>query len=351
MKPGLRHILPWLVLAAACCVPARRAGVERPVPEPAPVRVRLLFAGDVMQHLPQVTAARRGDGFDYRGVFACLRGRFRSADLVVVNLETTLTRTDRYTGYPCFRSPVALADALRDAGVDVAVLANNHCCDGSAAGVHTTVAELRRCGILHTGVFTDSLDRAANNPLWVERYGVRFALLNYTYGTNGIPVPAGVEVNLIDTARMAADLAAARRGAPDCVAVCIHWGNEYERRENAVQRHLAQFLRRHGTDLVVGSHPHVVQPFDADSSHVVLYSLGNFRVQPAAALLRRRVGGRNRSRAASRRAHVLFARGGARLGGDAGLPRRPARSRGHDGASGSLCAVPGRRGGGAFGGL
>ena len=165
---------------------------------------------------------------------------------------------------------------LRDAGVDVAVLANNHCCDGGAAGVRTTVAELGRCGILHTGVFTDSLDRAANNPLWVERYGVRFALLNYTYGTNGIPVPAGVEVNLIDTARMAADLAAARRGAPDCVAVCIHWGNEYERRENAVQRHLAQFLRRHGADLVVGSHPHVVQPFDADSSHVVLYSLGNF---------------------------------------------------------------------------
>ena len=223
MKPGLRHILPWLVLAAACCVPAQRAGVERPVPEPAPVRVQLLFAGDVMQHLPQVTAARRGDGFDYRGVFAYLRRRFHAADLVVVNLETTLTRTDRYTGYPCFRSPVALADALRDAGVDVAVLANNHCCDGGAAGVRTTVAELGRCGILHTGVFTDSLDRAANNPLWVERYGVRFALLNYTYGTNGIPVPAGVEVNLIDTARMAADLAAARRGAPDCVAVCIHW--------------------------------------------------------------------------------------------------------------------------------
>ena len=229
-----------------------------------------------MQHLPQVTAARRGTGFDYREVFGYLRARFHAADLVVVNLETTLTRTGRYTGYPCFRSPVALADALRDAGVDVAVLANNHCCDGGAAGVHTTVAELGRCGIRHTGVFTDSLDRAANNPLWVERYGVRFALLNYTYGTNGIPVPAGVEVNLIDTARMAADLAAARRGAPDCVAVCIHWGNEYERRENAVQRHLAQFLRRHGADLVVGSHPHVVQPFDADSSHVVLYSLGNF---------------------------------------------------------------------------
>ena len=252
------------------------------------------------------------------------------ADLVVVNLETTLTRTDRYTGYPCFRSPVALADALRDAGVDVAVLANNHCCDGGAAGVRTTVAELGRCGILHTGVFTDSLDRAANNPLWVERYGVRFALLNYTYGTNGIPVPAGVEVNLIDTARMAADLAAARRGAPDCVAVCIHWGNEYERRENAVQRHLAQFLRRHGADLVVGSHPHVVQPFDADSSHVVLYSLVTFVSQPAAALLRRRVG-----RPKSRPCGIPTGACPIRLrrcpsGWRCRLPRRPVRSRGHD---------------------
>ena len=157
-------------------------------------------------------------------MFAHLHRRFRAADLVIVNLETTLTRTDRYTGYPCFRSPAALADALRDAGVDVAVLANNHCCDGGGAGVHTTVAELRRCGIRHTGVFTDSLDRAANNPLWLEHCGVRFALLNYTYGTNGIPVPEGVRVNLIDTLRMAADLAAAREGSPDCIAVCITGG-------------------------------------------------------------------------------------------------------------------------------
>ena len=158
----------------------------------------------------------------------------------------------------------------------MAVLANNHCCDGGGAGVHTTVAELRRCGIRHTGVFTDSLDRAANNPLWLEHCGVRFALLNYTYGTNGIPVPEGVRVNLIDTLRMAADLAAAREGSPDCIAVCIHWGNEYERQANAEQRRLARFLRRNGADLIVGSHPHVVQPFETDSSHVVLYSLGNF---------------------------------------------------------------------------
>ena len=275
MRLRMRHTLACLLFAAVCCTPAGGPPRQRPA-VPPPQRVRMLFGGDVMQHLPQVEAARSGEGFDYTPVFAALAPRMHAADLAVVNLETTLTRSGRYTGYPLFRSPAELADALRGAGVDVALLANNHCCDGGGAGVHTTVAELRRCGIRHTGVFTDSLDRAANNPLWLEHCGVRFALLNYTYGTNGIPVPEGVRVNLIDTLRMAADLAAAREGSPDCIAVCIHWGNEYERQANAEQRRLARFLRRNGADLIVGSHPHVVQPFETDSSHVVLYSLGNF---------------------------------------------------------------------------
>ena len=269
--------LAGLVLLLAAC--------GAPMPPPAdpvvataaePVCVRLLFAGDLMQHLPQVDAARREGGFDYGDVFEYLRPRFAAADIAVVNLETTLTRSGHYTGYPCFRSPVAVADAMRDVGVDVAVLANNHCCDGGAEGVRTTIAELSRRGIRHTGVFADSLDRRSNNPLYMKVRGVTFALLNYTYGTNGIPVPRGVCVNGIDTVRMAADLAAARRDSADCIVVCMHWGNEYERRENSEQRRLAAFLRRHGADVVVGSHPHVIQPFEADSAHAVFYSLGNF---------------------------------------------------------------------------
>lgn len=240
------------------------------------MRVRLLFAGDVMQHMPQVRAAQRDTTFDYTEVFAAVRPRFEAADLVVVNLETTLTRTGRYSGYPLFRSPTELADALREAGVDVALTANNHCCDGGAEGIGTTARELDRCGILRTGSFTGRHDRAGRHPLLVERCGVRLALLSYTYGTNGMPVPRGMEVNLLDTLRMAADLGAARRVGADCIVACLHWGNEYERRENASQRALAAFLRRHGADLVIGSHPHVVQPVEADSSHVVVYSLGNF---------------------------------------------------------------------------
>ena len=169
----------------------------------------------------------------------------------------------------------ALADALRDAGVDVAVLANNHCCDNGAEGIRTSVEELDRYGIRHTGAFADSADYKKNNPLYLTYCGIRLAIVNYTYGTNGMPVPEGTVVNLIDTVRMAADLAAARASGVDFIVACVHWGDEYQRRENAAQRSLAAFLRRHGTDVVVGSHPHVIQPWVADSSHVVLYSLGN----------------------------------------------------------------------------
>lgn len=277
------RILLAVLIVATCCTPAGRPAETADTPDgwfgpgrvPSPQRVRMWFGGDVMQHLPQVAAARSGAGFDYGPVFAALAPRMQAADLAVVNLETTLTRTNRYTGYPLFRSPVALADALRDAGVDVAVMANNHCCDGGAEGIRTTIEELNRCGIRHTGVFADSVDYQRNNPLYLSCHGMRIALINYTYGTNGMPVPRGMIVNRIDTLQMARDAAAARARGVDLIVACLHWGNEYERRANASQRQVAAFLRRQGVDVVVGSHPHVVQPWEADSTHVVLYSLGN----------------------------------------------------------------------------
>lgn len=273
---AFRYLSLCLAACAACTPGSGPLPAEEPAGRAEPVRVSLLFAGDVMQHMPQVQAARRDDGFDYAPVFEFVRPHFDRADLVVVNLETTLTRESRYTGYPCFRSPAALAGALADAGVDVAVLANNHCCDGGVRGLRTTVAELSRHGIRHTGAFADSADLRVNHPLLMKIRGMTFALLNYTYGTNGIPVPHGTCVNGIDTVRIRRDLETVRREPVDCVIACMHWGNEYERYENAEQRQLADMLRRNGVDLVIGSHPHVVQPYAADSTGAVFYSLGNF---------------------------------------------------------------------------
>lgn len=273
-RPALRiarFVLAGALLLAACLLPRtlHRQAARRSV------CVRMIFGGDVMQHTPQIEAARCGEGFDYGPCFEALRPLFRRADLAVVNLETTLTRGDRYTGYPLFRSPAALADALRQAGIDVAVLANNHCCDGGAEGIRTTVEELDRCGIAHTGVFADSLSATTGHPLLFNLRGIRVALLDYTYGTNGMPVPRGMAVNRIDTVRMAADLREATRRGADYRVVCIHWGTEYERRPNDEQRRLAASLRRNGADAVIGSHPHVVQAAEADSSFLVVYSLGN----------------------------------------------------------------------------
>lgn len=243
---------------------------------PSTDTIRLVFGGDLMQHMPQVHAARTEDGgYDYSRSMEYVTPMFHSADMAILNLETTITTTGRYSGYPCFASPVAVVDELSDMGIDIALLANNHCCDRSSRGIATTIDELNKRNIGHTGVFTDSLDYDHNNIYRFEVKGVRFALVNYTYGTNGIPVPKDRIVNLIDTTIIQRDLRSISRDSVDCIIACMHWGNEYERHENREQRYLAQMLRREGVDIIIGSHPHVVQPYYADSTSVTFYSLGN----------------------------------------------------------------------------
>lgn len=318
---------------------ARRAsasgGWSGPGPVPPPRRMRLFFGGDVMQHMPQVDAVRCGDGFDYEPVFRDARAPHQGRRPGRGEPRNHPHAPQPLYGLSAFPSPAALADALRDAGVDVAVLANNHCCDNGAEGIRTSVEELDRCGIRHTGAFADSADYKKNNPLYLTHCGIRLAIVNYTYGTNGMPVPEGTVVNLIDTVRMAADLAAARASGVDFIVACVHWGDEYQRRENAAQRSLAAFLRRHGTDVVVGSHPHVIQPWVADSSHVVLYSLGNLVSGQRRRYTDGGLAGHGGGRPASRGADDLPARNDARVGQCAGLPHpTPGAARHGDAARG-----------------
>ena len=238
--------------------------------------IRLVFGGDFMQHMPQVHAAQQSDGsYCYSSSTEYVALLFRSADIAVINLETTLSSTGRYSGYPCFESPVAIADAFVDMDIDIALLANNHCCDRWGRGIDSTVLHLQRRNIAHTGAFRDSIDRAQNSTLYFECKATRFALINYTYSTNGIPVPKGKYVNIIDTVAIKRELREISSDV-DCIIACMHWGNEYERKQNREQERLAALLRREGVDIIIGSHPHVVQPYRADSSHIVFYSLGNF---------------------------------------------------------------------------
>ena len=277
---NLSHILviATLLLGAACntSTPEPKEIIEESAPTIACDTIRLVFGGDFMQHMPQVVAARTAEGgYDYSRSTEYVAPMFRDADVAILNLETTITTTGNYSGYPCFASPTEVVDELQIMGIDIALLANNHCCDRLSRGIATTIEQLDMRNIAHAGVFADSADYARNNILRFESRGVNFALVNYTYGTNGIPVPKDRLVNLIDTTAIVRDLRTIDLDSVDCVIACMHWGNEYERCENSEQRRLADILQREGVDIIIGSHPHVVQPYYADSTRVVFYSLGN----------------------------------------------------------------------------
>ena len=227
-----------------------------------------------MCHMPQVHAAATSEGFDFSATFECVRPLFGRADVSIVNLETVISPDAIYRGYPAFSSPPELASSLRDAGVDIAVTANNHCCDRGARGIRSTIACLDSLGIAHTGTWDTTEVDAGSRLLRFESRGIRFALMNYTYGTNGIPVPDGCTVNLIDTAAMARD--AKEAADADLRIAFLHWGEEYERRTNAAQLKLKEFLQRHGVEIIIGSHPHVIQPAEVADNRIFVSSLGNF---------------------------------------------------------------------------
>ena len=254
----------------------RAAKKNHTAPAPKVQRARLLFAGDAMCHTPQISSARCKNGsLDFRPLFEGVKPHFDQADIAIVNFETTISPNSQYSGYPCFSSPKQYADALAWLGTDVAVLANNHCCDNGIIGIRSTIAKLDSLGIAHTGVFHNAEERERNAILRLEHNGIKFAIVNYTYGTNGNPVPRGCFVNHINTTQIANDLELASKDS-DCVIACMHWGVEYQQQPSSEQRRLAQFLHSHGVDLVIGSHPHVVQPYVATDSLITLYSLGNF---------------------------------------------------------------------------
>ncbi len=249
-------------------------------------KIKLVFVGDIMGHSTQIKAALLPDGtYDYRHCFKYVSPILQQADIAIGNLELTLPGSPPFSGYPQFRSPDSVAVALKEAGFDLLVTANNHSNDAGKTGVENTIHTIRKLGFYQTGTFLDSLDRSQNYPLLINHGNFKLALLNYTYGTNGIPTRAPVIVNLIDEKQIAKDMEKARGFNPDAIIVLVHWGNEYQLVENNYQQQLAKKLIEWGARLVIGSHPHVVQSIEEkilpDSSRkgelrLVAYSLGNF---------------------------------------------------------------------------
>lgn len=236
-----------------------------------------------MQHKAQLDAALQPDGtYNYSGCFTLVKPQIEAADIAVCNFETTLGGAP-YSGYPQFCSPDAYAEAVRDAGFDIFLTANNHCMDRRNRGLIRTLDILDSLGIAHLGTYRNQAERDSLYPYIIEHDSMRIALLNYTYDTNGIPVAPPCIVNYIDTTVIKKDLVRARELKADCIIACMHWGTEYMLQPDSQQKRLEDWLYTHGVDHIIGGHPHVVQPvrtipdfWGRSSRHLTVWSLGNY---------------------------------------------------------------------------
>ena len=245
-------------------------------------RITLLFVGDLMQHQAQIDAARTPQGtYDYTPCFSLVGPQIQAAGIARGHLEVTLGGRP-YTGYPAFSAPDEYLHAIRDAGFDVLLTANNHCLDRGQKGLERTLHLLDSLQIPSAGTYRDSTDRHHRYPLLLQKKGFRIALLNYTYGTNGLRAKAPNLVNYLDRRQMLKDIHTARAWQPDVLIACLHWGNEYQQLPSREQQELADWLFAQGVDHIIGSHPHVVQPMEVRTDslsgdrHLLVYSLGNY---------------------------------------------------------------------------
>lgn len=258
-----------------------------------------MVCGDVMSHMPVTNDAWDdvAQKYDYKPIMAGAAQWVAGADYAVANLETTLSGGPPYSGYPAFNSPDELAYDLKELGFDLVLTANNHCMDRGVKGVYRTLDVLDQAGLAHIGTSRTQAEQD-DNIVVADVGGISVAFLGYTYGTNGIPVPKDQDyavnrfntdylTNLTtpDTERLLADLERAVAKGTDLVCVMIHWGVEYQTKENGYQEQIADLLIANGADLVLGGHPHVLQPMETRTvttaagesrEGFVCYSLGNF---------------------------------------------------------------------------
>ncbi len=255
--------------------------------------IHIAAVGDILMWESQVQSAKIGKAGQYTfdSMFQHVAPILKKADLTIGNLETTLSgkqfpyqRRHPKTRYPMFNCPDQLADTLKKIGFDVLTTANNHCMDCGIMGLQRTLDVLDRIGIRHTGTFRTKED--SKKLLVTNVKGIRVGIAAYTYGTNYIPVPKDKKwaVNRIDLPKMEADIGRLRLKS-DIVIVAVHFGREFYRYPNERQKEIVKELFAYGADIVLGCHPHVLQPMyfykkqrrSTKNPHkFVIYSLGNF---------------------------------------------------------------------------
>ena len=247
--------------------------------------ISIIMVGDILLHTPVAKSGMQEDGsYNFDAVFENVKDEISAADLAIVNQEVIIGGEELgITGYPSFNAPYELGDALADAGFDVVLHATNHTLDKGGKGVNNCINfwKSNYPDIAVLGI-NESEEEQDNNIYVYEQYGISVAILNYTYGTNGIPMPKDMPyaVNLLDEEKVTEDIRKAEELA-DLTIVCPHWGTEYRLTSSAEQERWTDIFLENGADLVIGTHPHVIEPIewvsdDNGNEMLVYYSLGNF---------------------------------------------------------------------------
>ena len=261
------------------------AGEQEEIPVET-VTASLAVTGDIMVHSYQYEEAydRSTGKYDFMHNFTDVKKYFDAADYAIGNFETVLAGEDvGISDYPCFNTPDSFLDSLEYSGIDFVTTANNHCMDKGTDGLLRTIDKLDEYGFDHTGTYKDEESR---NEVFVKDInGITFAFLSYTYGTNGIPVKKPWNVNILDEELIKSDIEKAKELNPDFIVVLPHMGVEYEIYPREEFKEWADFMFNCGADIILASHPHVLQPMEvreitkddgSTRNGFIIYSLGNF---------------------------------------------------------------------------
>ncbi len=247
--------------------------------------IRIAAAGDIMFHDTQLESAydAESNSYNFESVFEDVKPIFSAADLALANFETTMAGSSRdYTGYPIFNSPDETIDAIKSAGVDVLTTANNHSLDTGSQGLKRTVEVIREKGLSSVGTYDVKPD---SRVLMQDVEGIKVAILSYTESTNGLgdQYPAeelNAMINMMDKDIIMEDIQEAKELEADLIIAFMHWGIEYAEEPNDKQIEFAEMMAKEGVDIILGSHPHVIQRSEIltvdDHKTFVIYSMGNF---------------------------------------------------------------------------
>ncbi len=288
-KRSISRIMPFFILLSAFAMPITsfaKAGKS------TDKEITIVMVGDILLHTPVEEAAEDDAGnYNFDFIFEDTKKDIASADIAIVNQEVIIGGEELgVSGYPAFNAPTEIGDALVKAGFDVVCHGTNHALDKGKKGILNTLDywEENHPEITILGI-NDSKEDQENITI-IEQDGIKIALLNYTYGTNGISLPKGMPyaVDMLDKDKVISDLKYAEENA-DFTIVCPHWGTEYELGTDSSQKKWAKIFREYGADLVIGTHPHVIEPIEmmeddspgysnnhGNGDMLVYYSLGNF---------------------------------------------------------------------------